>query len=250
MALGFLIPLLILIIIFLPVFLKIVNQYERGVKFTFGRYSGLMQPGLRILIPVIQTWERIDMRTRVIDVPDQDCISGDNVSVQVNAVLYYRVIDASKAFIKVQHFEDAISQLSQTTMRDVVGEVSLDELLSKRDAISNRIQHIVDKATDPWGIKILSVDLKHIELPPQLTRTMAKEAEAERERRAVILKAEGEFLASKNLTHAATILGSAPGAMHLRTLQSLNDMSSDQTNHIVFAVPLDVLQALEKVKRR
>jgi len=208
----------------------------------------MMNPGLRLVIPIIQKWRRIDLRTRVIDVPDQDCITKDNVSVNVNAVLYYRIHDASKAVIKVEQFVFAISQLAQTTMRDVVGEVSLDQLLSKRDALSDRIQKLVDQATDPWGIKVHSVDLKHIELPQSLKRTMAKEAEAERERRSVIIKAEGEVVASTNVSKAATILGHAKGAMHLRTLQTLNDTSSDQTNTIVFAVPIEVINASESVK--
>jgi len=228
--------------------LKIVFAYERGVLFTFGKYSGLMNPGLRIVIPIIQTWQRMDLRTRVIDVPDQDCITKDNVSVNVNAVLYFRVSHAEKAVIKVEQFMYAISQLAQTTMRDVVGEVTLDDLLSKRDALSKRIQTLVDQATDPWGIKVQSVDLKHIELPNNMKRTMAKEAEAERERRAVIIKAEGELTASTNVSKAATILGHAKGAMHLRSLQTLNDTSSDQTNTIVFAVPLEVINAVESAK--
>ena len=236
------------VVIFLLSSLKIVFSYERGVKFTLGKYTGLMPPGLRIIIPILQKWERVDLRTRVIDVPDQDCITKDNVTVSVNAVLYYRVIEAERAIIKVEQYFYAISQLSQTTMRDVIGEVSLDDLLSKRDQISNRIQQLVDKATDPWGIKIQSVDLKHIELPKSLKRTMAKQAEAERERRAVVIKAEGEKLASVNVSKAATLLGKAKGAMHLRTLQTLNDTSSDQTNTIVFAVPLEVMNALEEQK--
>jgi len=236
------------IIVFLLASLKVVYAYERGVRFTLGKYSGIMQPGLRLIIPVIQSWERVDLRLRAIDVPDQDCITKDNVSVKVNAVLYFKVSHAEKAIIKVEHFIYAISQLSQTTMRDVVGEVSLDQLLSKRDALSHRIQQLVDKATDPWGIKVHSVDIKHIELPQSLTRTMAKEAEAERERRAVIIKAEGELMASDNVSKAATMLTSAKGAMHLRTLQTLNDTSSDQTNTIVFAVPLEVINAVETSK--
>lgn len=229
--------------------IKVVYAYERGVLFTLGKYKGIMGPGLRLVIPIIQSWQRIDLRTRVIDVPDQDCITKDNVSVNVNAVLYFKVNMAEKAVIQVEHFVYAISQLSQTTMRDVVGEVTLDELLSKRDALSKRIQSLVDVATDPWGIKVQSVDLKHIELPQSLRRTMAKEAEAERERRSVIIKAEGEVMASNNVSKAATILGTAKGAMHLRTLQTLNDTSSDQTNTIVFAVPLEVINAIETTNK-
>ncbi len=230
--------------------LKIIKEYERGVKFTLGKYKGMMNPGLRIILPVIQAWERVDLRVKAVDVPDQDCITKDNVSVRVNAVLYFKVADASKAILSVENFFYATSQLSQTTMRDVVGEVTLDELLNKRDQISKRIQQIVDKATDPWGIKVDSVDLKHVELPDNMKRTMAKEAESEREKRAVIIKAEGEVMAANNMAKAATTLFKAPGALHLRTLQSLNDISSDQSNTIVFAIPLEVLRAFERFEKK
>ena len=229
--------------------LKIVKEYERGVKFTLGKYAGIMSPGLRLIIPVVQSWERVDLRVKAVDVPDQDCITKDNVSVRVNAVLYFKVSDASKAILEVENFFFAVSQFSQTTMRDVVGEVTLDELLGSRDRISSKIQLIVDKATDPWGIKVDSVDLKHVELPEDMKRTMAKEAESEREKRAVIIKARGEVMAAKDLSIAAEMLAKSPGALHLRTLQSINDMSSDQSNTIVFAVPLEVLRAIEGLEK-
>ena len=229
--------------------LKIVKEYERGVKFTLGKFSGIMIPGLRIIIPIIQSWQRVDIRIKAIDVPDQDAITRDNVSIKVNAVLYYKVADSRKAIIEVENFNYAVSQLAQTTMRDVVGEVSLDDLLSKRDAVSKKIREIVDKATDPWGIKVESVELKHVELPEQLKRTIGKEAEAEREKRAVIIKAQGEVIAADNMAKAARTLAGGPGALHLRTLQTLNDLSSDQSNTIVFAVPLEVLRAFEGVKK-
>ncbi len=225
--------------------LKVVNEYERGVLFTLGKYAGLMKPGLRMVVPLFQSWEKVDLRVKAVDVPDQDCITKDNVSVRVNAVLYFKVADASKAILSVENYFYAVSQLSQTTMRDIVGEVTLDELLSKRDEISQRIQVIVDKATDPWGIKVDSVDLKHIELPDDMKRTMAKEAESEREKRAVIIKAKGEVMAAGDMSKAAEMLAKAPGALHLRTLQSINDMSSDQSNTVIFAVPLEVLKAIE-----
>lgn len=228
---------------------KIVTEYERGVKFTLGKYSGQMAPGLRLVIPVIQSWERVDIRVKAIDVPDQDAITKDNVSIKVNAVLYYKVADSKKAIIEVEHFNYAVSQLAQTTMRDVVGEVTLDGLLQKRDAVSKRIREIVDKATDPWGIKVDSVELKHVELPEQLKRTIGKEAEAERERRAVIIKAQGEVTAANDMAKAAKTLGASPGALHLRTLQSLNDLSSDQSNTVVLGVPLEVLRAFEGKKK-
>jgi regulator of protease activity HflC (stomatin/prohibitin superfamily) len=230
--------------------LKQINQYERGVKFTMGRYTGLMNPGWRIVIPVFQTYQKVDLRVKAVDVPDQDAITKDNVSLNVNAVLYYKVAFADKVILEVEHFNYAVSQLAQTTMRDVVGEVSLDELLANRDQISSRIQQIVDKATDPWGIKVVSVDLKHIELPKDMQRTIAKQAEAERERRAVIIKAEGEVIAAENLSKAAAMLSSSDGALHLRTLQSINDLSSDQSNTVVFAVPLEILRAVEGLTKK
>jgi regulator of protease activity HflC (stomatin/prohibitin superfamily) len=229
--------------------LKIVKQYERGVLFTLGKYSGKMDPGLRLVFPVIQAWERVDLRVKAVDVPDQECITKDNVSVKVNAVIYYKVSDAAKAIIEVENFYYAISQLAQTTMRNVVGEVSLDDLLGERDKISERIREIVDKLTDPWGIKVDSVDLKDVVLPDNLKRTIGKQAEAEREKRSVIIKAEGEVIASKNMAKAADTLAKSSGALHLRTLQSINDISSDQSNTVVFAVPLEILNAFKGFKK-
>jgi len=242
---GLLNPIVIAIVLIVLASLKVVKEYERGVRFTLGKYTGMMKPGLRMVIPVIQSWERVDLRVKAVDVPDQDCITKDNVSVRVNAVLYFKVAEAEKAIIGVENYFYATSQLSQTTMRDIVGEVTLDELLRERDEISKKIKMIVDKATDPWGIKVESVDLKHVELPDNMKRTMAKEAESEREKRAVIIKAEGEVMAANNMSKAATMLAKAPGALHLRTLQSINDMSSDQSNTIVFAVPLEILKSFE-----
>ncbi|MCK5490608.1 MAG: slipin family protein [Candidatus Pacebacteria bacterium] len=233
------------VVFILAISIKQINEYERGIKFQIGKYIGTMDPGWRIVIPVFQSYQKVDIRVKAVDVPDQDAITKDNVSLNVNAVLYYKVANAESAILKVEYFDYAVSQLAQTTMRDVVGEVSLDELLSNRDDISLRIQEIVDKATDPWGIKIVSVDLKHIELPENMKRTIAKQAEAEREKRAVIIKAEGEVVSADNMAKAAGILASAPGALHLRTLQSLNDLSSDQSNTVIFAVPLEILRAFE-----
>ena len=241
---------LIVAVVFLAAGIKVVNEYERGVKFTLGKFSGVIGPGLRFVIPILQTWQKVDIRTKVIDVPDQDAITRDNVSIKVNAVLYFKVADSEKAIIQVEHYAYAVSQLAQTTMRDVVGEVSLDELLSKRDAVSSKIRLIVDKATDPWGIKVESVELKHVELPEDLKRVIGKEAEAERERRAVIIKADGEVVAANNIAKAAKTLAIAPGALHLRTLQSINDISSDQSNTIVFAIPLEILRAFEGIKKK
>jgi regulator of protease activity HflC (stomatin/prohibitin superfamily) len=247
---GILNPIVIMIVLFILSSLKVVKEYERGVKFTLGKYTGMMKPGLRMVFPVIQSWERVDLRVKAVDVPDQDCITKDNVSVRVNAVLYFKVSEAEKAIIGVENYFYATSQLSQTTMRDIVGEVTLDELLRERDEISKKIQTIVDKASDPWGIKVESVDLKHVELPDNMKRTMAKEAESEREKRAVIIKAQGEVLAANNMAKAATTLAKAPGALHLRTLQSINDISSDQSNTIVFAMPVEILKAFERFGKK
>ena len=241
--------LIITVLFILLASIKQINEYERGVKFQLGKYIGIMSPGWRIVIPVFQTYQKVDIRVKAVDVPDQDAITKDNVSVNVNAVLYYKVANAESAILKVEYFDYAVSQLAQTTMRDVVGEVTLDELLTNRDEISKRIQEIVDKASDPWGIKIESVDLKHIELPENMKRTIAKQAEAEREKRAVIIKAEGEVIAADNMAKAASILGSANGALHLRTLQSINDLSSDQSNTVIFAMPLEILRAFEGLKQ-
>ena len=230
--------------------LRQINQYERGVKFTMGKFTSIMNPGWRIVVPVFQFYKKVDMRVKAVDVPDQDAITKDNVSLNVNAVLYYKVVSAEKSILEVEVFSYAVSQLAQTTMRDVVGEVSLDELLVKRDEISNRIQQIVDQATDPWGIKVVSVDLKHIELPVDMKRTIAKQAEAEREKRAVIIKAEGEVVAAENMAKAARTLSSADGALHLRTLQSVNDLSSDQSNTVIFALPLEILRAFEGMGKK
>ncbi len=242
--------LIIAVVIIVLSGLKVVKEYERGVKFTLGKYSGIMKPGLRLIIPLFQSWDRVDMRVKAVDVPDQDCITKDNVSVRVNAVLYFKIADSKLAILSVENYFYATSQLSQTTMRDVVGEVSLDDLLSKRDVLSKRIQQLVDKATDPWGIKVDSVDLKHIELPQDMKRMMAREAESEREKRAVIIKASGEAIAADNMAKAAKMLATAPGALHLRTLQSINDISSDQSNTVIFAMPLEILKAFEGFSKK
>jgi len=247
---GFLVFLSPWILVFLLISIKQINQYERGVRFYLGKFSGIMEPGWRLVIPIIQSFQKVDTRVKVVDVPDQDAITKDNVSVNVNAVLYYKVNNVEMAVLQVENFNYAVSQLAQTTMRDVVGEVSLDELLSQRDVISSRIQEIVDRATDQWGIKVVSVDLKHIELPEDMKRTIAKQAEAEREKRAVIIKAEGEVISAENMAKAAKVLSEAPGALHLRTLQSINDISSDQSNTVVFAVPLEVLRSIEGMGKK
>ena len=242
LTIGLILPILILIIFLC---FKVVYQYERGVKLTLGKFSGIMEPGLRIVIPIIQSWTRVDMRLATVDVPEQDTVTKDNISVKVNAVLYYRVEDPKKAILKVEDFAYAVAQLAQTTMRDIVGEVTLDHLLGEREQISLRIKEIVARSSAAWGVKVENVDLKDIVLPTDLVRVMAKEAESERERRAVIIKAGGEVIASQNMQKAAVLLGNTPGALHLRTLHSLNDISSDPTNTISFFVPLEILKALE-----
>lgn len=208
-----------------------------------------MNPGWRIVLPVFQTFQKVDMRIKAVDVPDQKAITKDNISVLVNAVIYYKVSSAEKVIIEVEDFRYAISQFAQTTMRNIVGEVTLDEILANRDKIADRIREIVDAETDNWGLKVDNVELKDVSLPEEMERVIAKQAEAEREKRAVIIKAEGEVIASENMSKAAKILSSSDGALHLRTLQSINDLSSDQSNTVVFAIPLEILRALDGFKK-
>lgn len=244
------IPILIFLFILVLASLKQINQYERGVKFTMGRYAGIMEPGWKIVIPVFQSFKKVDIRVKAVDVPDQKAITRDNVSVTVNAVIYYKVAAADKAVIEVENFYYAISQYAQTTMRNIVGEVTLDELLANRDKIAERIREIVDKETDEWGIKVNNVELKDVSLPESMERTIAKQAEAEREKRAVIINSEGELAAAANVAQAAQTLAGAPGALHLRTLQAINDISSDQSNTVVFMTPLEVLKAFEGFSKK
>jgi regulator of protease activity HflC (stomatin/prohibitin superfamily) len=236
-------PLFVLVVFALVACLRQINQYERGVKFTMGKFTGIMEPGWRLVVPVFQFYRKVDMRVKAVDVPDQKAITRDNVSVTVNAVIYYRVSSAEKAIIEVENFQYAISQYAQTTMRNIVGEVSLDELLANREKLADRIREIVDQETDAWGLKVNNVELKDVSLPGDMERTIAKQAEAEREKRAVIINSEGELAAAKNMAEAADILSRVPGALHLRTLQSINDVSSDQSNTIVFTVPLEIMQS-------
>jgi regulator of protease activity HflC (stomatin/prohibitin superfamily) len=226
--------------------LRQINQYERGVMFTMGRYSGTKNPGWRIVWPIFQMMKKVDMRVKAVDVPDQDAITKDNISVKINAVIYYAVGDAAKAIIEVEDFRYAVSQLAQTTMRNAAGEVSLDELLSNRDQVSHGIQKTVDVSAELWGIQVSNLELKDITLPEEMKRVIAKQAEAEREKRAVIINAEGEMIAAENMAKAANILSGAQGAMNLRTLQTLNNLSSDQSNTVVLALPIEVLKAFEK----
>jgi regulator of protease activity HflC (stomatin/prohibitin superfamily) len=227
-------------------FLRQVNQYERGVTFLMGRFYKVKQPGWRLVVPVFQSMRKVDTRLKAVDVPDQKAITKDNVQVAVNAVIYYKVADAEKAILNVEDYYYAMLQFAQTTMRNAIGEVELDTLLAERAHVSERIKAAVDAATLEWGIDVTSVELKDISLDASMERTIAKQAEAERERRAVIITSEGEVAASENLAKAAATLSAAPGALHIRTLQAINDVSSDQSNTIVFAVPVEILSAFAK----
>lgn len=229
-----------ILIIFLASAIRILREYERAVVFTLGRFTGVKGPGLIILIPFIQRMERVDLRIIVLDVPTQDVISHDNVSVHVNAVVYFRVVDPEKAIIQVENFYDATSQLAQTTLRSVLGRHELDEMLAEREQLNYDIQEILDKQTDTWGIKISNVEIKHIDLDESMVRAIAKQAEAERERRAKVINAKGELEASKNLVEAAHILSQNPQGIQLRYLQTLSDISNDKTNTVVFPFPTDL----------
>lgn len=241
--------LLIVAIILVLSSIKQINEYERGILFSFGKFTKILEPGWRIIIPIFQSYRKVDIRTKAVDVPEQETISKDNVSIRINAVIYYKVFDASKAILEVENFYYAVSQLAQTTMRNIVGSVTLDELLSEREKISSKICRVIDEATDNWGIKVENVELKDVSLPEEMKRVIAKAAEAEREKSAVITKAQGEVEAASNLAKAAEILGNSPGSLHLRTLSTLNDVSSDQSNTIIFAVPLEILRAIDGVKK-
>ncbi|MCI0479065.1 slipin family protein [Candidatus Uhrbacteria bacterium] len=238
------------IVVAFIVLVRQVNQYERGVMFTLGKFTGLVNPGWRIVIPIFQSMKKVDIRTKAVEVPYQEAITRDNVSCKINAVIYYKVADAGKAVLEVENFWNAISQLAQTTMRNIVGELSLDELLSERDQASARIKELIASHSTAWGIEVSAVELKDIQLPEDMVRTIAKQAEAERERRAVIINSEGEVSAAENLNHAAEILMRNPAALHLRTLNSINDISSDQSNTVVFAIPIDVLKAFERMGKK
>lgn len=227
-----------------------VNQYERGILFTFGRYSKMINPGWRVIIPVFQSLKKVDIRTKAVEVPYQDAITKDNVSCKINAVIYYKIVDAAKSMIEVENVWNAVSQLAQTTMRNIAGELSLDELLSERDQASARIKELIVTHTSNWGVEVQGVELKDISLPEEMKRTIGKQAEAEREKRAVIINSEGEVAAAENLRKAAEILSSSPGALHLRTLNTINDVSSDESNTIVFVTPIEILRAFEKISQK
>jgi regulator of protease activity HflC (stomatin/prohibitin superfamily) len=239
-----------IIIILVLISLKQVNEYERGVVYTMGRFSYILGPGWRLIVPIFQSFAKVDIRIKAADVPKQDTITKDNVSCKMNAVIYYKVSDAAKTINEVEDVTYAVSQLAQTTMRRVASEATLDELLSNREKIAAQILGLVEKHAAAWGIDIQSVELKDIELPESMVRTMAKQAEAEREKRATIINSQGELMASENLAKAAKMLATSPGALHLRTLNSINDISSDASNTVVFAVPVEVLRAIEGFSKK
>ncbi len=236
---------LIVLFVALKKAIYILQEYERGVVFFLGRLSGVRGPGLVLVIPFIQELRRLDMRTLTMDVPSQDVITKDNVSVKVNAVVYFRVVEPDKAIVQVENYLLATNQLCQTTLRSVCGEKELDELLSKRDEVNRSIQEYLDKGTDPWGIKVSGVEVKHIDLPQEMQRAMAKQAEAERERRAKIIQAEGELQASDKLTQAAKILSQDPAAIQLRYLDTLRSIAVEHNSTIIFPVPIDIFDAIK-----
>ncbi len=230
------------VVLFIAAGIKVLNEYERGVVFRLGRLSDTKGPGLRWIIPVVDRLVRVDLRTVTMDVPSQDVITKDNVSIKVNAVVYFRVISPTKAIIEVENFLYATSQLAQTTLRSVCGEAELDELLSEREKLNKKLQEILDKMTDPWGVKVSTVEVKHIDLPIEMQRSMAKQAEAERERRAKIIHADGELQASYKLSEAAAVIDRHPTSLQLRYLQTLSEVAAENNSTILFPVPIDLLE--------
>jgi regulator of protease activity HflC (stomatin/prohibitin superfamily) len=243
-AYAFLFPIIVLVVVLLASAIKILREYQRAVVFTLGRFTGVKGPGLILLIPFVQKMVRIDLRTLVLDVPSQDVISRDNVSVKVNAVIYFRVIDPERATIQVENYMQATSQLAQTTLRSVLGKHDLDEMLAERDKLNNDIQEILDAQTDAWGIKVANVEIKHVDLNESMVRVIARQAEAERERRAKVINAEGEHQAAQKLLEAAEILSQRPEAMQLRYLGALDSIAGDRASTIVFPVPIDMTRFL------
>ena len=242
-AFTFIVPLVVLIIVLVSM-LKVLREYERGVVFMLGRFWSVKGPGLIIIIPILQEMVRVDLRTKVLDVPTQDVISRDNVSVKVNAVVYMRVVDPEKAIIQVENYYEATSQLAQTTLRSVLGQHELDEMLAEREKLSTNIQDILDQQTDGWGIKVSNVEMKQVDLDDSMVRAIARQAEAERERRAKVIHAEGELQASSKLLESAQTLAKQPESLQLRYLQTLTEIASDKTHTIVFPLPIDMLKSL------
>jgi regulator of protease activity HflC (stomatin/prohibitin superfamily) len=238
----YLIPPIIILLVILFSMLKILKEYERGVIFRLGRLVGARGPGLIILIPFIERMTKVSLRTVVMDVPPQDVITKDNVSIKVNAVVYFRVIDPERAIIEVDDFLYATSQLSQTTLRSILGQAEMDDLLSNREKINFELQDVLDKHTDPWGIKVSAVEVKHIDLPEEMQRSMARQAEAERERRAKVINAEGEYQAATKLTEASKIIGEHPIALQLRYLQTLVEIAAENNSTTIFPIPIELLK--------
>lgn len=241
----FMLVVLAAIVVFWLSSLKQINEYERGVVYSFGRFTGIMQPGWRFMWPYIQQVTKVDIRTKAVEVPKQEAITKDNVQAKVTAVIYYKVTDPSKAVNQVENFYFAVLQLAQTSMRNVIGRVTLNQLLAEQAHVAEQIQQDIDRMTISWGVDVQAVELKDIELPESMIRTMAKKAEAEREKEATIIASEGEVIAAQNLSKAAQMMSATPGALHLRTLNSINDISSDQSNTVVFVTPIEVLHAIE-----
>ena len=244
--LGFYLPIILAALLFLFASIKVLREYQRGVVFTLGRFTGVKGPGLILIVPVIQQVVRMDLRTLVLDVPTQDVISRDNVSVRVNAVIYFRVIDPERATIQVENYMVATSQLAQTTLRSVLGKHELDEMLAERDKLNADIQEILDSQTDAWGIKVANVEIKHVDIDESMIRAIARQAEAERERRAKVINAEGEEQAAQKLLEAAQILAQAPEAMQLRYLSTLNVIANERSNTIVFPFPTEFQDLLAR----
>ena len=242
--LNVLIVVLVLVAILVFMSIKVLREYERGVVFFLGRFQSVQGPGLIIVIPVIQQFVRVDLRTVFMDVPSQDVISKDNVSVKVNAVLYFKVVDPERAVIQIEDYYGATSQLAQTTLRSVLGQHDLDEMLSEREKLNQDVQEIVDTHTDPWGIKVINVEIKHVDIDSTMVRAIARQAEAERERRAKVINAEGEFQAAQKLLDASQIIAKQPQALQLRYLQTLNDIAGVNNSTVVFPIPMDIIQPL------
>jgi len=242
--------LFILVIMFLASAIRVLREYERGVVFQLGRFWGVKGPGLIIVIPVLQQMVRVDLRTIVLDVPTQDVISRDNVSVKVNAVIYFRVVEPEKAIIQVANFFEATSQLAQTTLRAVLGKHELDDMLAERERLNMDIQQVLDAQTDAWGIKVANVEIKHVDLDESMVRAIARQAEAERERRAKVIHAEGELQASEKLMQAAHVLAQQQGAMQLRYMQTLSNIAGDKASTIVFPLPIEMLTGLAELARK
>lgn len=243
-AFALLIPLLILILIILGAIVRIVREYERGVVFRLGRLVGPRGPGLILLVPFIERMQRIDLRTVTLEIPAQEVITRDNVTVRVNAVAYFRVVDPNAAIVNVTDYNRATSQIAQTTLRSVLGQFNLDDLLSERETINERLQQIIDEQTEPWGVKVSIVEVKDIELPQSMQRAMAQQAEAEREKRAKIIRAEGEFQSSQQLSNAAAVIAENPIALQLRYLQTVSEIGTENSTSIVFPIPIDMLNGL------